>query len=87
MPGNFRHGNISIMDELIKWRMTLTPPTLANAARLLGVSVPHVSRMENGVRAIPVNRVVEFERVTGIPRQKLRPDLVNLFVQSAGVGE
>lgn len=46
-------------------------------ARLMGVDKSTVSRWaEDGV---PVHRVLDVERATGIPRDKLRPDLAKMF--------
>lgn len=45
----------------------------AELARAMGLNRSQITRWEqNGV---PASRVVEVERVTGIPRYKLRPDL------------
>ena len=44
---------------------------LAQIARALGVTKAAVGRWER----VPAERVVEIERITGIPRQQLRPDL------------
>jgi len=57
------------------WRLTLAPPTLAEAARRLGVSVPQMSRYEHGLRRIDPQRVKHFAAITGIPRELLRPDI------------
>jgi DNA-binding transcriptional regulator YdaS (Cro superfamily) len=40
-------------------------------ARKLGISMAAVWKWTR----IPADRIVEVERVTGIPREKLRPDL------------
>lgn len=42
---------------------------------MLGVSAAEVSRWESGRRQVPAERVIEFEKITGIPRHKLRPDV------------
>jgi DNA-binding transcriptional regulator YdaS (Cro superfamily) len=45
----------------------------AELARCLGVDKGTVSKWNRGL--IPAERIVEIERITGIPREKLRPDL------------
>lgn len=40
-------------------------------ARLLGIAVQSIQQWHR----IPAERVLEVERVTGIPRHELRPDL------------
>jgi transcriptional regulator with XRE-family HTH domain len=47
--------------------------SLEALARLFGVNRTTVLRWE--ARRIPAERVLDVERVTGIPRHKLRPDL------------
>ena len=63
------------MEKLQTWRKSLTPPTLEHAGELLGVSAVQVLRYERGERSISPTRVTEVERVTGIPRHELRPDI------------
>lgn len=48
-------------------------------ARKLGVSPSTITRWSS--EGIPADRVLEIERVTGIPRRELRPDL---FGSTAG---
>lgn len=43
--------------------------------RMIGVTKAEVSRYEGGQRQIPASRAVRIERVTGIPRIKMRPDI------------
>jgi len=57
------------------WRKSIEPGTLEAAAELLGVKPPMLSRWETGSRAIPPHRVIGIERVTGISRSTLRPDI------------
>lgn len=63
------------MEQIITWRKSLTPPTLEHAGKLLGVSAVQVLRYERGERGIPATKAAEIERVTGIPRHELRPDI------------
>ena len=44
---------------------------LAEVARVLGVTRATVAKWD----VVPAERVVEIERITGIPREALRPDL------------
>lgn len=57
--------------------------TLGEAARLLGVDKTTLLRWEDGIVKIPHDRVLEVERVTGISRHELRPDLSRIFVTPA----
>ena len=45
--------------------------SLTKLARELGITVSAISQW----RKVPVNRVLEIERITGISRHVLRPDL------------
>lgn len=49
--------------------------TLDGVADLLGVDRTTVLRWEKGFTPIPTKRLQDIERITGIPRQELRPDL------------
>jgi DNA-binding transcriptional regulator YdaS (Cro superfamily) len=40
-------------------------------ARLLGISKQAVQKWTR----VPADRIIDVERVTGVPREKLRPDL------------
>jgi len=52
----------------------------AELARLLGnISSQAISQW----RKVPEDRVVDVERVTGISRHELRPDLSRIFVDAA----
>lgn len=44
-------------------------------AKLLGVRQSHISNWKNRNKRIPAGRVLEIERVTGVSRHELRPDL------------
>jgi DNA-binding transcriptional regulator YdaS (Cro superfamily) len=48
---------------------------LAAVAELFEVDKATIIRWENGEVPLPAKRLKEFEDVTGIPRQELRPDL------------
>jgi len=54
--------------ELVRWG-----GTPSRAARALGISR---QRLHNwAVRGVPIDQFIEISRRTGIPRQRLRPDL------------
>ncbi|WP_042776344.1 helix-turn-helix domain-containing protein [Sinorhizobium fredii] len=65
------------MHPLKKWRESRPAGqnTLEAAASLLGVTVTQVWRYENGQRRIPPEKLDRYEKITGIPRQNLRPDI------------
>lgn len=44
-------------------------------ADALDVSPQAITNMKAHSRPIPPERVLEFERITGIPRTRIRPDL------------
>jgi DNA-binding transcriptional regulator YdaS (Cro superfamily) len=47
------------------------PGMMAAIARGLGVTRPAVIKWQQ----VPAERVIAVERITGLPREKLRPDL------------
>lgn len=49
--------------------------TLDAAASLFGVNRTTILRWEQGEVPIPVKRLEQIERTTGIPRRELRPDI------------
>lgn len=51
--------------------------TLSEVAQRVGVDKATVTRWAQ--KRIPEERVLEVERVTGIPRHELRPDLAAVF--------
>lgn len=55
--------------------------TLDSAAKALGVNKTTLLRWEDGAVQIPADRVIEVERITGISRHELRPDLSRIFVE------
>jgi Uncharacterized protein conserved in bacteria, prophage-related len=56
--------------------------TLGAAAKALGVDKTTLLRWEEGVVKIPHDRVLDVERVTGISRHELRPDLSRIFIST-----
>ena len=64
------------MDALREWRLSLPDnQTLEAAGKLLGISAVQMHRYETGQRKVPPTRAAEFEEITGIPREELRPDV------------
>ncbi len=63
------------MDQLRTWRKSLGIKSLEQAGLLLGVSAVQMHRYEAGTRRIPAERVLDVARITGIPKEELRPDL------------
>lgn len=55
-----------------------------DVAREAGVAIPTWNRWENGRRRVPAERVLDVERVTGISRHELRPDLYGPALETAG---
>lgn len=66
--------------HLKTWR-SRTGKRAEEVAGELGVTVAMWSRWETGRRRVPADRVLEIERVTGISRHELRPDLSRIFVE------
>lgn len=60
--------------NLRTWREGAGKTTEA-AAKEAGVTVAMWSRWENGRRQVPAERVLEIERITGVSRHDLRPDV------------
>jgi DNA-binding transcriptional regulator YdaS (Cro superfamily) len=48
---------------------------VADAAELLHVSKGTVSKWSTGISVVPAERVAAISAMTGIPREKLRPDI------------
>lgn len=65
------------MKSLFEWRQKLPADyrSVRAAAKLLGVSASELCRYENGHRRVAAERAIEFERITGISRHVLRPDV------------
>ena len=55
-----------------------------SAAAEAGVSLPTWSRWETGQRRVPPVRVPDIERITGISRHELRPDIYGPSPQAQG---
>ena len=49
--------------------------SLSQFAERVGVSRSYACQWETGARRVPAERAVYIERITGIPREQLRPDL------------
>lgn len=63
------------MSTILKtWRESASK-SVTEAAQAAGVTPAMWSRWENERRAIPVERAVDLERLIGIPRSDLRPDI------------
>ncbi|WP_242218031.1 helix-turn-helix domain-containing protein [Shinella zoogloeoides] len=58
-----------------EFRKSRADLTLDGVAGLFNVDRTTILRWEKGVPPIPVKRLEEAERITGIPRAKLRPDV------------
>ncbi|WP_460928739.1 helix-turn-helix domain-containing protein [Shinella zoogloeoides] len=58
--------------------------TLDAVAEVFGVDRRTIIRWEKGMPPVPVKRLEEAEKITGIPRHKLRPDLADIFGPSKG---
>jgi transcriptional regulator with XRE-family HTH domain len=56
------------------WRIA-QEKTVAQAAEAAGVTPAMWSRWENNRRDVPPKRVQSLATLTGIPREKLRPDV------------
>ena len=56
-------------------------------ANLLGIRQSHISNGKNRNKRVPAERVLDIERVTGVSRHELRPDLYprdNATMQAVG---
>ncbi len=63
------------MSTILKsWRLS-AQKSAEDAAKEAGVTVAMWSRFENGRRRVPAERVLDIEKVTGISRHDLRPDV------------
>lgn len=61
-----------------------TGKTLEATAMEFDVDKTTVLRWEQGRTLIPIKRLAKIERITGIPRHALRPDLVAMFAKPMG---
>ncbi|PBC23502.1 MULTISPECIES: helix-turn-helix domain-containing protein [unclassified Mesorhizobium] len=62
------------MEQLRDWRKAKGIST-TEAGALIEVSGVQWSRMENGSRSVAADKVLDVERVTGVSRHHLRPDI------------
>ena len=60
-----------------------TPITLDGAAAKFSVDRKTILRWESGESLIPAERLEEVERISGISRRLLRPDLAAIFTEAA----
>lgn len=74
--------NMSCMRTIPELRQYREGKTLDDAAKTLGVNKTTLLRWEDGSVQIPAERVIEVERVTGISRHELRPDLSSIFIST-----
>lgn len=68
------------METLTAWRERHNL-TVAEAAKKAGVTRATWWRWEQGVRAVGADSLLKIERITGISRHELRPDLSRIFVE------
>lgn len=66
------------MDQLIKFR-DAHKLTQQGLAALLGTSAGYLHDLENGRRKPSLALANRIERVTGIPRREIRPDIFALM--------
>lgn len=71
---NYHDGMYPVMEKLRTWRQSVGL-TAEEAGNLIGVSNVQWGRIENGTRQVAADKVLEVERVTGISRHDLRPDV------------
>lgn len=62
------------MEQLRNWRRA-AGLTAEEAGGLIGVSNVQWGRLENGTRQVAADKAIEVERITGISRHELRPDV------------
>ncbi|MER9130718.1 helix-turn-helix transcriptional regulator [Mesorhizobium sp. M0520] len=62
------------MEQLRNWRKASGLST-EEAGHLIGVSNVQWSRIEAGSRKVAPEKVLELERITGISRHEIRPDV------------
>lgn len=64
-----------------KWSSVMTPPSIWNEinvsrlAKSLDVSRMAIYKWKASEKGIPAERAIEIEQITGITRERLRPDL------------
>ena len=81
------HRDIAAMvrplPDLARYRARLKLTSQALAAKC-GVTTATWSRWETGSRAVPGNRVLEIEALTGVCRHTLRPDIFGPELEGEG---
>lgn len=63
-----------MIQDLKAWRLEAAL-SVDGAAKAVGVTEAMWSRWENGRRKVPAERVLEIERLTGVSRHLIRPDV------------
>lgn len=66
-------ATIQPMSDNLKFRIRSSGKKLAEVAEAMGVDKSSVTRWTQN--RVPAERVLEMERITGIPRHELRPDI------------
>lgn len=69
-------------EHLKKWRLAANK-SVDCASKDAGVTIAMWSRWENGRRKVPAERVLDLERITGVSRHFLRPDVFGPAPQEA----
>ena len=62
------------MEQLREWRRA-SGITIEEAGRLAGVTGVQWHRYEKGTRKVAPDKAIDVERITGISRHELRPDI------------
>lgn len=62
------------MDQLKQWRQN-EGKSLIEAGALIGVTGVQWHRYESGTRRVAPDKAIDVERITGISRHELRPDI------------
>lgn len=73
------------MHPITKWRKDHPRGriTCAKLGEWVGVSEAEISRWENGLRRIPPHQCKVLEKITGIPKSVLRPDVYDETSEAA----
>jgi DNA-binding transcriptional regulator YdaS (Cro superfamily) len=70
-----RRVTLRLMDNAALTKATEAVGGIAALGRLLGLCRQTVQNWGKHDRQIPAKHIVEIERLTGVPREELRPDL------------